>query len=73
MTSNARLEQLLAEEPEAVREEVVRINTDATNRPLQVALLVPVVAGLIGLFNSFRIMRLREIEPSASIEGATLG
>jgi hypothetical protein len=35
--------------------------------------LVPIIAGLIGLFNSFRMMRLREIEPRASIEGATLG
>jgi hypothetical protein len=40
---------------------------------LQVALLVPIIAGLIGLFNSFRMMRLREIEPRAAIEGATLG
>ena len=73
MTSSAKLEQLLTEEPEAVQEEMLRINTDATNRSLQVALLVPILAGLIGLFNSFRMMRLREVEPRASIEGATLG
>ena len=71
VTSNAKLEQLLAEEPEAVQDEVLRINTDATNRSLQVALLVPIIAGLIGLFNSFRMMRLPEIEPRASIEGAS--
>jgi hypothetical protein len=35
-----------------------------------VALLVPIIAGLIGLFNSFRMMRLPEIEPRASIEEA---
>lgn len=73
MTSNTRLERLLAEEPEAVQDEVVRINTDATNRSLQVALLVPIIASLLGLFNSFQMMRLPEIEPRASIEGATLG
>jgi hypothetical protein len=73
VTSNAKLEQLLAEEPEAVQDEVVRINTDSTNRSLQVALFVPIIAGLIGLFNSFRMMRLREVEPRASVEGATLG
>jgi EmrB/QacA subfamily drug resistance transporter len=72
VTSNVKLEQLLAEEPEAVQDEVLSINTDATNRSLQVALLIPIIAGLIGLFNSFRMMRLREIEPRASIEGATL-
>jgi hypothetical protein len=73
VTSGAKLERLLAEEPEAVQEEVVRINTDATNRSLQVALLVPIIASLLGLFNSFRMMRMPEIEPRASIEGATLG
>jgi len=73
VTSNAKLEQLLAEEPKAVQDEVISINTDATNRSMQVALLVPIIAGLIGLFNAFRMMRLPEIEPSASIEGATLG
>jgi MFS family permease len=73
VTSNAKLEKLLAEEPEAVQDEVLSINTDATNRSLQVALLIPIIASLIGLFNSSRMMRLREVEPRASIEGATLG
>jgi MFS family permease len=72
VTSSAKLEQLLAEEPKAVRDEVLSINADATNRSLQVALLVPILAGLIGLFNSFRMMRLREVEPRASIEGGVL-
>ena len=40
---------------------------------LQVALLVPVLASLIGLLNSFRMMRLPDITPSASLEGTTLG
>lgn len=57
VTSNAKLEHLLAEEPKAVQDEVLSINADATNRSLQVALLVPVIAGLIGLFNAFRIPR----------------
>jgi EmrB/QacA subfamily drug resistance transporter len=65
VTSNAKLEQLLAEEPKAVQDEVTSINTDATHRSLQVALLVPIIAGLIGLFNAFRMMRLPEIESSA--------
>jgi MFS family permease len=73
VTSNAKLEHLLAEEPKAVQDEVLRINTDATNRSLQVALLIPIIASLIGLFNSSRMMRLPEIEPRASIEGAPLG
>ena len=74
MTSNAKLERLLTERAaRPFRTRVLSINADATNRSLQVALLVPIVAGLIGLFNSFRMMRLPEIEPRASIDGATVG
>ena len=71
--SNTQVEKLAANEPPAVQDEILRINTDATNISLQAALLVPILAGLIGLFNSFRMMRLPEIEPSASAEGASLG
>jgi EmrB/QacA subfamily drug resistance transporter len=58
VVSNTQLDRLLAEEPPPVRDEILRINTDATNRSLQVALLVPILAGLLGLFNAFRMMRL---------------
>ena len=34
---------------------------------------MPVLASLIGLLNSFRMMRLPDIAPSASLEGTTLG
>jgi hypothetical protein len=37
-----------------------------------VALLVPVLAGLIGLFNGFRMRRLPDIEPTANLEGLDL-
>ena len=73
LMSNTKLEQQLAGEPEAIQDEIVRINTDARPRALQFALLVPIVAGLIGLINSFRMMRLPEVAPKASIEGMTLG
>jgi MFS family permease len=73
VTSSAKLEQLLAEEPEAVQDEVLSINMDATNRSLQVALLVPIIAGLIGLFNSFRMMRMPDVSSSTPIEGASRG
>jgi hypothetical protein len=72
VVSNTRLEQLLAEEPPDVREEILRINDDATDRSLQAALLVPILACLIGLFNGFRMMRLPDIKPSSAVEGATL-
>jgi hypothetical protein len=73
VVSNTELDKLLADEPSAVREEILAINTDATNLALQVALLVPILAGLLGLFDSFRMIRLPDIEPSASVEGAALG
>ena len=71
--SNTQLDELLADEPPAVQDEVLTINTDATDLALQVALLVPILAGLLGLFNAFRMMRLPDIEPSAAVEAAALG
>jgi EmrB/QacA subfamily drug resistance transporter len=71
--SNTQLQELLKSQPEATRDEIIRINTDARPLALQVALLVPILAGLIGLFNSFRMMRLPDPKPSGSVEGMALG
>jgi hypothetical protein len=71
--SNSQLEPLLADEPEDIRVEILRINADARNISLQVALLVPVLAGLAGLVNSFRMLRLPEIVPSAPLDGMDFG
>jgi EmrB/QacA subfamily drug resistance transporter len=71
--TNTQLEQQLAGQPEAIQEEIIRINTDARPLALQVALLVPILAGLVGLFNSFRMMRLQDPTPSGSVEGMALG
>jgi len=38
-----------------------------------VALLVPIRAGLVGIFNSFRMMRLPDPVSSGSVEGMALG
>ncbi len=70
--SNAQLEPLLADEPEDVQAEILRINKEARDRSLQVALLVPVLASLLGLLNAFRMRRLPDPTP-ASIEGVALG
>ncbi|HET6954081.1 MAG TPA: MFS transporter [Acidimicrobiales bacterium] len=71
--SNAQLEELLAGQPDDVSDEIVRINTDARDRSLQVALLVPVSAGLVGLVNTFRMRRLPDPTPAAAVEGADWG
>ena len=72
VVSNTQLDKLLADEPPAVREEILAINTDATNLALQVALLVPILAALLGLIDAMRMLRLPDIKPSASVEAAAL-
>ena len=44
VVSNTQLDKTLADEPPAVRKEILAIKTDATNLALQVALLVPILA-----------------------------
>ena len=71
--TNTQLDELLNGQPEEIQDEIIRINTDARPLALQVALLVPILAGVLGLLNSFRMMRLPEITPSDSAEGMALG
>ena len=59
--------------PRQTQAEIIRINTEARPLALQIALLIPILAGLIGLFNSFRMMRLPDPKPSGSAEGMVLG
>ena len=72
MMSNTQLEDLLVDEPPDVRAEIIRINTDARPLALQVALLVPMIASALGLWNSFRMRRIPEPQPSHSTEGLGL-
>ena len=71
--TNTHLTELLASEPPEVRDEIIRINTEARPIALQVALLLPLIAGLIGLLNSFRMSRLPDIKPSSAAEGMVMG
>jgi hypothetical protein len=71
--SNTALADQLAGQPEQIQDEIIRINTDARPFALQIALLIPILAGLIGLFNSFRMMRLPDPKSSGSAEGMVLG
>ena len=64
--TNTQLEQLLADEPPEIQAEIIRINTDARHIALQVALIVPLVAALLGLGVSFRMMRQPDPEPSGA-------
>ena len=71
--SNTQLQQQIADEPQDIQDAILAINTDARNRSLQVALLVPAIASLLGLGNSFRMLRLPDITPAADIEGVDFG
>jgi hypothetical protein len=71
--SNTRLQQQLAGEPQQTQDEIVSINTDARHIALQVALLIPILAGVAGLLNSFRMVRLPEPVPSSAVDGMVLG
>ena len=73
LMSNTQLDQQLEGQPEPIQDEIIRINTDARPLALQVALLVPILASLAGLFNSFRMMRLPDLKPSGSVDGVALG
>jgi hypothetical protein len=71
--SNSQLEELLVGQPQDIQDEIIRINTDARPISLQVALLVPLLAALFGLFTAFRMMRLPDPAPSGSADGVVLG
>ena len=71
--SNTQLEELLAAQPDEIADEIVRINTESRPRALQAALLIPLLAALVGFVNSFRMMKLPDVTPSTDLEGMTLG
>jgi hypothetical protein len=60
---------MLAGEPTQVQAEIIRINTDTRPLALQVALLVPILAGLLGLFNGFCMVKVPEPAATRPVEG----
>ena len=73
VVSNTQLEKQLAGQPQKTQDEIIRINTQARHISLQVALLIPILAGLAGLGVSFRMVRLPDPEQSGSGEQMVLG
>ena len=71
--SNTALKDQLKGQPTAVQDEIIRINTHSRHRALQVALLIPLLAALLGLFNSLRMVRLPDPRSSSAAEGMALG
>jgi EmrB/QacA subfamily drug resistance transporter len=73
VVSNTQLEKQLADRPEATQDEIIKINTRARHIALQVALLIPILAGLAGFVVSLRMMRLPDPQQSGSGESVVLG
>jgi MFS family permease len=71
--SNTQLEEQITGQPADVEAAIVSVNNDARNLSLQIALLVPLLAGLLGLVNSFRMLRLPDHKPSSSLDGMDFG
>jgi EmrB/QacA subfamily drug resistance transporter len=69
LVSTTQLEELLADQPDEIQQEIIDINSDAGDLALQVAMLVPVLACLLGFLNSFRMMRLPDLKPSSAVDG----
>jgi hypothetical protein len=71
--TNTELERLLAGQSSNLQEEILRINDEARPIALQIALLVPLFAALLGLFTAFRMTRLPDPKPSAAAEPVLVG
>jgi EmrB/QacA subfamily drug resistance transporter len=66
--TNTHLDSLLVGQPADVKAEILHINTIARPKALQIALLIPLLAALLGLVNGFRMTKLPDLEPSAAAE-----
>src|SRR3954451_7404867 len=64
--STTQLTKQLSGQPKATQDEILSINTDASHVALQVALLIPLLAALLGLGNSFRMLRVPDPEPAGT-------
>jgi EmrB/QacA subfamily drug resistance transporter len=70
--SNSTLQEQIANERPAVREEILSINTTAQHQSLQIALLIPLASALLGLGVSFRMGRLPDPVSSSAGDGLVL-
>jgi hypothetical protein len=73
IVTNTQLEEHLATQTPAVQEEIVEINDEVRPIALQIALLIPLIAALLGLLNGFRMTRLPDPKPSSAAESVLGG
>jgi EmrB/QacA subfamily drug resistance transporter len=70
LMSDAQLAELVTGQPEETQNEIIRINTAARPLALQIALSVPILAGLTGLVTSYRMMRIPDPKSASTGEGS---
>jgi MFS family permease len=71
--SDEQLTELLADEPPDVAAEILRINDDVRPLALQIGLLVPVLAALLGFAQATRMTHEPDPTPSEAAEGLLIG
>jgi hypothetical protein len=71
--SDAQLDRIVADEPPEVAAEILDINRVSRDRALQFALLIPLLASVIGFVNGFRMVKLPTIAPAHGTEGLDFG
>lgn len=71
--SDTQLQEQISTQPSEIQDEVLKINNESRNRSLQAALLIPLLAGIVGSIISFKMVKLPEIEPSSKGEGSIMG
>ncbi|HEY5879707.1 MAG TPA: MFS transporter [Nakamurella sp.] len=71
--SNTQLAEQISGQPTQIQAEILRINTEARPLALQIALIIPVLAGLIGLVIALRMRRQPDPKASASPEAMGFG
>jgi fucose permease len=71
--TNTHLAELMVNQTPEVEAEILRINTEARPFALQIAMLVPLFAGLFGLGVSTLMTRQKDVAPAANVEEFALG
>ena len=70
--TNTALQEQIADQPQDIQDEIIRINTETRPLALQVALVIPILAALGGLVIALRMRRLPDPPPPAA-EGVIMG
>jgi MFS family permease len=68
--SDSQLQERLAGQPAEIQQEILRINEDTRPLALQIALLVPILAGLLGSVAALSMTRRADPAPNAAADQA---